>query len=267
MSLQHKTDAELIETATKLSGYSEAGPVLKELLSRWQVQRELADTQHQQMISLAAESELIHQHSMKQSGTVSEIINLLADITLNLTPDQQLLISTSAEKLVPSLTLDNAVNQIKAVELVDLQSALTRKLSESRRTQQMDALDLMALSCCIDSVLSHRLAELLYLPIGPTQVERDDIGRWSHPASALQPEWDESTPAIEIKNWFMSHDLEVRVVDLEDQDDVLFERCLDDFETLKEWDPIPPDGDGWFLFSIFDSEEGVHAEFARPITS
>lgn len=266
MSLQHKTDAELIETATKLAGYSEAGPVLKELLSRWQVQRELTDAQHQQMIRLAAESELIHQHSMKQSGTVSEIINMLADVTLNLTPDQQLLISTGAEKLVPSLMLDNAVNQIRAVELVDLQSVLTRKLSESRRIQQMDALDLMALSCCIDSVLSRRLAELLYQPIGPVPVERDEIGYWTHPASALQPDWDESTPSTEIKNWFMSHDLEVRVVDLEDQNDDLFDRYLEDFETLKEWEPTPPDGDGWFLFSIFDSEEGVHAEFTRSIS-
>ncbi|HGH3390786.1 TPA: hypothetical protein ACJIKU_000578 [Citrobacter freundii] len=188
MSLKHKTDAEIIETATKLAGYSEAGPVLKEILSRWQLQHELSDIQHKQMISLTAESELIHQHSMKQSGIVSEIMNMLADVAPNLMPDQQLLLSTGAEKLVPSLTLDNAVNQIKAVELVDLQSTLTCKLSESRRIQQMDALDLMALSCCIDSVLSRRLAELLYLPIGPVPVERDEIGYWTHPASALQPD-------------------------------------------------------------------------------
>ena len=37
MSLQHKTDAEVIETAKKLAGYSEAGGVLKELVKRWQV--------------------------------------------------------------------------------------------------------------------------------------------------------------------------------------------------------------------------------------
>ncbi|WP_270422434.1 hypothetical protein [Citrobacter portucalensis] len=266
MSLQHKTDAELIETATKLAGYSEAGPVLKEILSRWQLQHELSDIQHQQMISLTAKSELIHQHSMKQSGIVSEIMNMLADVAPNLMPDQQLLLSTGAEKLVPSLTLDNAVNQIKAVELVDLQSTLTCKLSESRRIQQMDALDLMALSCCIDSVISRRLAELLYIPIGPVPVERDQIGRWSHPASALQPDWDDSTPPAEIKGWFRSHGLEVKVVDLVDQDDALFDRCLENFETLKEWEPTPPDGDGWFLFSIFDSEEGVHAEFTLSIS-
>lgn len=264
MSLKHKTDAEIIETATKLAGYSEAGPVLKEMLSRWQLQRELSATQHQQMISLAVESELIHQHSMKQSGTVSEIINMLADVAPNLTPDQKLLLSTGAEKLVPSLILDNAINQIKAVELVDLQSTLTCKLSESLRIRQMDALDLMALSCCIDSVISRRLAELLYLPIGPVPVERDQIGRWSHPASALQPDWDESTPPAEIKNWFRSHGLEVKVVDLADQDDALFERCMDDVAAVEEWNPIPPEGEDWFLFSIFDSEEGVHAEFVHP---
>lgn len=263
MSLQHKTDVELIETATKLAGYSEAGPVLKELLSRWQVQRQLADVQHQQMINLAAESELLHQHAVKQSDAVSEIITILASVAPKLTPDQQLELSAGAEKLVPGLTLSNTVSQIRAVEVVDLQGALATQFSASTRIQQIDPLDLMALSCCIDSVISRRLAELLYLPIGPVPVERDEIGYWTHPASALQPDWDESTPPAEIKDWFMSHALEQRVVNLEDQNDNLFERCLENFETLKEWEPTPPDGDGWFLFSIFDGEEGVYAEFVR----
>ncbi|MFH5029021.1 hypothetical protein ACHHZ2_12700 [Citrobacter freundii complex sp. 2024EL-00237] len=264
MSLQHETDAELIETATKLAGYSEAGPVLKELLSRWQVQRQLADVQHQQMINLAAESELLHQHAVKQSDAVSEIITILASVAPKLTPDQQLELSAGTEKLVPSLTLSNTVSQIRAVEVVDLQGALATQFSASTRIQQMDPLDLMALSCCIDSVISRRLAELLYLPIRPVPVERDHIGRWSHPASALQPDWDESTPPAEINDWFRSHGLEVKVVDLSDQDDVLFERCMDDVAAVEEWNPIPPEGEDWFLFSIFDSEEGVHAEFVHP---
>lgn len=266
MSLQHKTDAELIETATKLAGYSEAGPVLKELLSRWQIQRQLADVQHQQMINLAAESELLHQHAVKQSDAVSEIITVLASVAPNLMPDQQLELSAGAEKLVPSLTLSNTVSQIRAVEVVDLLGALATQFSASARIQQMDPLDLMALSCCIDSVISRRLAELLYLPIGPVPVERDHIGRWSHPASALQPDWDESTPPAEIKDWFRSHGLEVKVVDLADQDDALFDRCMDDVAAVEEWEPTPPDGDGWFLFSIFDSEEGIHAEFTRHLS-
>ena len=131
MSLQHKTDAELIETATKLAGYSEAGPVLKELLSRWQVQRQLADVQHQQMINLAAESELLHQHAVKQSDAVSEIITILASVAPKLTPDQQLELSAGTEKLVPSLTLSNTVSQIRAVEVVDLQGALATQFSAS----------------------------------------------------------------------------------------------------------------------------------------
>lgn len=264
MSLQHKTDAKLIETATKLAGYSEAGPVLKELLSRWQVQRQLADVQHQQMINLAAESELLHLHAMKQSNAVSEVIKLLSD---NSAPVSPVTLTTSVEKLVPTLTLDNAVNQLRATEVVDLQSALANKLSESGRIQQLDNLDLMALSHCIDTIISQRLAELLYLPIGPAPVERDEVGYWTHPAAALQPDWDESTSPAEITDWFMSHALEQKIVTLEDQNDALYERCLENFEALNEWEPMPPDGDGWFLFSIFDGEDGVYAEFVRPIAS
>ncbi|MFV4850634.1 hypothetical protein ACNJNU_13725 [Citrobacter freundii] len=264
MSLQHKTDAEIIETAKKLAGYSEAGAVLKELVKRWQVQRELSEQQHQQSLTLAAECDLIRQHAKKQSDTVSEVIKLLSD---NSAPVSPVTLAVSIEKLVPTLMLDNAVNQLRATEVVDLQSGLANKLSESGRIQQLDNLDLMALSHCIDSVISQRLAELLYLPIGPAPVERDEVGYWTHPAAALQPDWDESTPPAEITDWFMSHALEQKIVTLEDQNDALYKRCLENFEALNEWEPMPPDGDGWFLFSIFDSEDGVYAEFVRPITS
>ena len=261
MSLQHKTDAEIIETAKKLAGYSEACAVLKELVKRWQVQRELSEQQHQQSLTLAAECDLIRQHARKQSDAVSEVIKLLSD---NSAPVSPVTLAVSIEKLVPPLMLDNAVNQLRATEVVDLQSALANKLSESGRIQQLDNLDLMALSHCIDSVISQRLAELLYLPIGPAPVERDEVGYWTHPAAALQPDRDESTPPAEINDWFRSHGLEVKVVDLSDQDDVLFERCMDDVAAVEEWNPIPPEGEDWFLFSIFDSEEGVHAEFVHP---
>lgn len=264
MSLQHKTDAEIIETAKKLAGYSDAGAVLKELVKRWQVQRELSEQQHQQSLTLAAECDLIRQHARKQSDAVSEVIKLLSD---NSAPVSPVTLAASVEKLVPTLTLDKAVNQLRATEVVDLQSAIANKLSESGRIQQLDHLDLMALSHSIDSVISQRLAELLYLPIGPAPVERDDMGYWTHPAAALQPDWDESTPPAEITDWFMSHALEQKIVTLEDQNDALYERCLENFEVLNEWDPTPPDGDGWFLFSIFDGEDGVYAEFVRPIVS
>ena len=65
----------------------------------------------------------------------------------------------------------------------------------------------------------------------------------------------------------MSHALEQQIVTLEEQNDALYERCLENFEVLNEWGPTPPDGDGWFLFSIFDGEDGVYAEFVRPIAS
>lgn len=265
MSLQHKTDAELIETAAKLAGYSEAGPVLKELMSRWQALRELNDLNHQQMVALAAESESIRQYAINQTNKTADVISLLDTVPLN--AEQQAIATARVEQLTPLFTLNNAINQLRAVEVVDLQTALTQKFSESARIKQMDALDLMAMSCCIDSVTSRRLAELLYLPVGPVPVVRDDTGLWSHPASALQPDWDESTPAYEIKEWFNTYGLETKIVSLEDQNDELFEQCLEDFSAASQWEPTSPEGDDWFLFSIFDTEDGIHAEFARPESS
>jgi uncharacterized protein YfaT (DUF1175 family) len=79
MSLQHKTDAEVIETAKKLAGYSDASAVLKERVKRWQIQRELSERQHQQSLTLTAECDLIRQHARKKSDAVSEVIKLLSD--------------------------------------------------------------------------------------------------------------------------------------------------------------------------------------------
>lgn len=231
--LTHKTDEELIATATKLAGYSDASAVLKELVRRWQVQRVLSEQQHLQMVTLAAESEIIRQHS------------------------QDLLASTPA--------LDNVVNQVKAISLVEVSAALHTAIQTSPRIASIIPMDVMAFTHCADSVIARTIAELLYLPIGPVEVERSEDGYWTHPAAALQPEWDEDTGSAEIQGWYRAQGLEVEIVDLEDQDFDLQESILEEAAELREWEPLPPDGDGWFLFCIFDTESGAHAEFVRRL--
>ena len=133
--LTHKTDEELIDTATKLAGYSEAGAVLRELVKRWQVQCELSEQQHLQMITLAAESEVIRQ---RQQG-------------------QPLVLPT----------LDNVVNQLKAVALVELSADLHTAIQTSPRIASIIPMDVLAFTHCADSTIARAIAKLLYLPIGP----------------------------------------------------------------------------------------------------
>ena len=264
--LSQKTDEDLIATAIKVAGYNEAGPLLKELLNRWQLQRDQSDQVHQQMLEIAGESEVIRQHSIQQTQSVGNILSHLATIAPSLSPEIQVAVANSVEKLKPCPALTNTVKQIQAIAILDLQTDLDDLFKSNLRIAAISQQDQYAVSCCVRSVLSRHLAQLLYLPIGPVAPERDGDGYWSHPAIALQPDgWDESTPTSDIKAWYASQGLEVSIVNLEDQDGDLLDRIWDDKSTLTEWDPVPPDGDGWFLFSIFDSEEGFHAEFARRI--
>jgi hypothetical protein len=35
-------------------------------------------------------------------------------------------------------------------------------------------------------------------------------------------------------------------------------------DAVKAWNPTPPEGGGWFLIAIYDTEDGPYACFARP---
>ncbi|WET38832.1 hypothetical protein [Citrobacter enshiensis] len=96
------------------------------------------------MIALAAESETIRQFAINQANKTADVISLLDTIPLN--AEQQAIATASVEQHTPQFTLKNAINQLRAVEVVDLQTALTQKFSESARIKQMDTLDLMAVS-------------------------------------------------------------------------------------------------------------------------
>ncbi|HED3065053.1 TPA: hypothetical protein R4057_002006 [Kluyvera ascorbata] len=260
--LSNKTNEELIALATKMAGYSDAGAVLKEMVKRCQAQQELSEQQHEQSLTLAAESELIRQHARKQAEAVEEVLKLLSDSNEPVSP---VALAVSAEQLVPTLTLDNVVNQIRAVTLVDLRSAIEVMLAATPRISTISELDKMAFSHCVNSVIARSIAELLYLPIGPIEVDRGDDGYWLHPAAALQPDWDEGTSSAEMRDWYSAHGLEMQTVSMEDQRPNLHEKILDEAADLLDWSPEPPEGEDWFLFCIFDTEDGYFAEFARRL--
>lgn len=268
MSLRHRTNDELFATARELSKYHETGPVLKELMRRHQQLADSNETLRNQLAELAADAETVRIHSLEQAQTAQEILELLATNAPQLSPTTQMLAARLAGEIAPCPALDNAVAVVRASELADLHYLLGHALAEDERVQAIGHMDRLAFTHRLSAAINHRIAELTSLPVRAVTVERDSDGFWSHPAMALQPDWDESTSGAEMQAWFKSHSLETEIVNLEDQDGDLLDRWLEDTDStvsLTEWDPVPPAGDGWFLFSIFDGEDGVYAQFARQI--
>ncbi|HED2522664.1 TPA: hypothetical protein R4Y92_001402 [Klebsiella aerogenes] len=264
--LSNKSNEELTAIASKLATHDESGPVLKELLVRWQEAQKDAAQWHDHYVTLTAGTDLIQKWCIKQSEAVSDVLQILEVKTNELPPGQQLSIALLAEKIVPPLELRNSVNQIQATALVDMKGEFDSEFCTSPRMKLLSDVDTMAIRYLVDRTFSRAIARLLYLPIGPVTPERDENGYWCHPATALQPDWNESTPAQEYKDWYASHGLESITLDLFDQDPELEERILDGESSLNEWEPEQPEGDGWFLFSVFSSEDGFHADFTRRLT-
>jgi len=99
------------------------------------------------------------------------------------------------------------------------------------------------------------------MAIQAAQVERDEIGQWAHPDF---PEWDEGTTRDEIKAWFTSNGLEYKINEMEHEVDTdtdpFFEQGCGSF---LHWQPERPEGDGWFVLSMHDSEHGPVCIWSR----
>jgi hypothetical protein len=96
--------------------------------------------------------------------------------------------------------------------------------------------------------------------IGPMPVERDENGWWLHPGI---PNFDEDHKSFSA--WVKAVGLEVKYKCLESYPehplyDAWFERGECD---ASSWEPEAPNGEGWFTFSIHDSEDGPVWVWAR----
>lgn len=95
--------------------------------------------------------------------------------------------------------------------------------------------------------------------IQPETIVRDSLGQWTH--SAWPNDGDEC--AIP-KSWFYDHELELCIVELESDNEELAERWFEEgLCDCTTWDPTKPDGDGWFIFSIHDTEDGPICVWVR----
>jgi hypothetical protein len=94
-------------------------------------------------------------------------------------------------------------------------------------------------------------------PVTPTK-----DGYWCHPDL---PEFDEGQGA-EWNAWLDENHLEVSHSLMEDDSaaEAAFERYMAGEGSLPlEWSPALPDGEGWFLLFLTDTEDGPVACFAR----
>ncbi|WP_064297644.1 hypothetical protein [Ralstonia solanacearum] len=99
--------------------------------------------------------------------------------------------------------------------------------------------------------------------LAPRKILRDADGWLTHPAMPATDEdvrYDQLLAAFGIETFF--RDME------SDADEETIDRYFDDGRAdCSTWTPTPPDGDGWRLLEIYDSEHGPYALFARAATS
>lgn len=91
--------------------------------------------------------------------------------------------------------------------------------------------------------------------ISPVTVTRDRNGFWTHP-HYFQPVDDEATPA-EFGDWLHRHNLTCATRWMENDAPPHVIRAWENgFSSIHDWQPSAPAGDGWFIGSIHDSEDG-----------
>lgn len=98
--------------------------------------------------------------------------------------------------------------------------------------------------------------------ITPLPIERDENGHWTHPG------WPDDGEECAIpKGWFAEHGLELFIVDFEsDAPEALSEAYFEQGNPdCSAWQPSTPPGEGWFVFSIHDTEDGPVCIWVRPV--
>ena len=94
--------------------------------------------------------------------------------------------------------------------------------------------------------------------IQPVDVYRDEDGTWLHPNFPEFEGYEEDVPGDVWRAWLAEQGLrESRVTFEDDAPDELVNRYFDDgLASCAEWAPTKPDGEGWFLLGIWDTDDG-----------
>lgn len=84
-------------------------------------------------------------------------------------------------------------------------------------------------------------------------VERDQYGYWTHPLYESFCDGRESISSDEFNSWLDKNGLQWKVI-YRDEDDIDPE--VDGYD-ISAWHPEAPAGEGWFVGSIHDTEDGA----------
>ncbi|MFP1891058.1 hypothetical protein ACLEEJ_00350 [Lonsdalea quercina] len=93
--------------------------------------------------------------------------------------------------------------------------------------------------------------------ITPVAVERDEYGYWTHPDYYAYCDGREYIPKSEYDQWLKQIGMESVVVCLEYDDESLKQTMYFEWDPdVRGWEPPKPDGEGWFIVSIHDTDDG-----------
>ncbi|WP_440216275.1 hypothetical protein [Chromobacterium piscinae] len=95
----------------------------------------------------------------------------------------------------------------------------------------------------------------------PRTPQRDDNGWWLHPVLCWQE--DES---FRLREWLGGYGYEISIIEMDwaENSDELFE-ALEETGSVCGWLPLSPDGEGWFLSGIYDTDDGPAAAWIRKM--
>ncbi|HCO3755925.1 TPA: hypothetical protein ACNTUM_000667 [Escherichia coli] len=90
-------------------------------------------------------------------------------------------------------------------------------------------------------------------------VERNEDGYWTHPEYSSLFGDREIISKSEFNAFCEKHGIESTMVELEcdDNEEVKKSYFEDGNPDISKWQPSRPEGDGWFIGSIHDTEDGA----------
>ncbi|QCA04899.1 hypothetical protein [Pantoea vagans] len=98
---------------------------------------------------------------------------------------------------------------------------------------------------------------------------RDEDGFWTHPDYFVPANGNEYAVPGEFSAWLRQHNLESFTLSLE-SDAAASEVAENYFDgelggDISSWQPSKPQGKGWFIGSIHDTEDGPYCIWLRPV--
>jgi hypothetical protein len=79
---------------------------------------------------------------------------------------------------------------------------------------------------------------------------------WTHPAYEAFCDGRESVPEVEFSAWLKANGLQSQSVRLDIDDESIAAHEYKTLGSIGLWEPEMPEGDGWFVGSIHDTDYG-----------